>query len=158
MTPTSRLTMRWPVALVIGALLVATGVGAAYFGLRAEDRAKATTDPLANARLSPDAARGVSTAADQATGNAPLPDVAITLSAETLERAGVVVATVESQAGVAMTRLPAVIEPNAYRQVAVTPLAAGRITRVAAELGAPVKPGQVLAEIFSPELADAQSD
>jgi RND family efflux transporter MFP subunit len=54
--------------------------------------------------------------------------------------------------------VPAVVEPNAYKQVAVTPLVAGRVTRVAVELGDRVRRGQVLAEVYSPELADAQRE
>jgi RND family efflux transporter MFP subunit len=41
--------------------------------------------------------------------------------------------------------------------VAVTPLVAGRVTRVSAELGASVRRGQTLAQIYSPELAEAQT-
>jgi RND family efflux transporter MFP subunit len=54
-------------------------------------------------------------------------------------------------------RLPGVVEPNAYRLVTVTPLVGGRVTRVSAELGAHVRRGQTLAQIYSPELAEAQT-
>jgi RND family efflux transporter MFP subunit len=50
-----------------------------------------------------------------------------------------------------------VVEPNAYKLVAVTPLISGRITRVAAELGQHVQRGQMIAQIFSPELAESQT-
>lgn len=144
MTSTSRLNMRWPIALLAGAALIALGAAAAYFGFRGER-------PTAAARDTPPAA-------DRPVAAAPLSDVTIALNADALERAGVVVAAVEAREGAEVTRLPAVIEPNAYRQVDVTPLAAGRITRVAAGLGAHVRQGQLLAEIFSPELADAQTE
>ena len=49
------------------------------------------------------------------------------------------------------------VEPNAYHVVAVTPLVAGRITRVTAELGQHVQKGQIIAQIFSPELAEWQT-
>ena len=39
----------------------------------------------------------------------------------------------------------------------VTPLVSGRVTRVLAELGDQVKRGQTLLQVFSPELADAQT-
>jgi RND family efflux transporter MFP subunit len=55
------------------------------------------------------------------------------------------------------TRLPGVVEPNAYRQVVVTPLVAGRVTRVGPALGNRVRRGQSLAEIYSPALAEAQT-
>ena len=56
-----------------------------------------------------------------------------------------------------MLRLPAVVEPNAYARVSVTPLVTGRVTSVSAQLGAQVRQGQTLATVFSPELADAQT-
>ena len=49
------------------------------------------------------------------------------------------------------------VEANAYKQVVVTPVISGRITRVTADLGQHVQRGQTLAQIFSPELADAQT-
>ncbi len=49
------------------------------------------------------------------------------------------------------------VEPNAYHLVAVTPLVAGRVTRVTAELGQHVQQGQIIAQIFSPELAEWQT-
>jgi RND family efflux transporter MFP subunit len=54
-------------------------------------------------------------------------------------------------------RLPGVVEPNAYRQVAVTPLVNGRVTRVTAQLGARVRKGETMAEIYSPALAEART-
>lgn len=55
-------------------------------------------------------------------------------------------------------RIPGVVQPNAYRQVVVTPLVSGRVTRVFVALGDGVRQGQPLAEIYSPELADAQTN
>ena len=54
-------------------------------------------------------------------------------------------------------RAPGVVQPNAYRQVVVTPLVGGRVTRVGAELGQAVQRGQMVAQVFSPELAEAQT-
>jgi RND family efflux transporter MFP subunit len=54
-------------------------------------------------------------------------------------------------------RIPGTVEPNAYKQIIVTPLVAGRVTRVLVELGHQVRRGQTLAQIFSPELAEAQT-
>ena len=54
-------------------------------------------------------------------------------------------------------RLPGVVEPNAYRQVVVTPLVAGRVTKIGPALGDRVRRGQTLAEIYSPALAEAQT-
>ncbi|HWK12509.1 MAG TPA: efflux RND transporter periplasmic adaptor subunit, partial [Vicinamibacterales bacterium] len=54
-------------------------------------------------------------------------------------------------------RLPGIVDANAYKQVVVTPLVAGRVTRVLVELGQSVRRGQGLAEIFSPELSEAET-
>jgi len=86
-----------------------------------------------------------------------LPDVVITLSQEAVQRARIVVAPVESGSTASVLRLPAVVEANAYKQVNVTPLVTGRVTRVLAELGAHVRQGQTMAQVFSPELAEAQT-
>jgi cobalt-zinc-cadmium efflux system membrane fusion protein len=79
----------------------------------------------------------------------------VTLTSEASERAGIVLAPVSEGRGTSTLRLPGIVEPNAYKQVAVTPLVGGRVTRVSAELGQGVRSGQALAEIFSPELAEA---
>ena len=53
--------------------------------------------------------------------------------------------------------MPGTIQSNAYRSVVVKPIVAGRVTDVRAELGQLVRRGQTLAQIYSPELADAQT-
>ena len=74
-----------------------------------------------------------------------------------MERAGIVVAPVASGPSATEIRLPGVVEPNAYRQVVVTPLVAGRVTKVVPALGDRVRRGQTMAEIYSPALAEAQT-
>jgi len=54
-------------------------------------------------------------------------------------------------------RVPGTVQPNAYKQVRVTPLVGGVVTEVSAELGQIVKRGQALAQVFSRELAEAQT-
>ena len=97
------------------------------------------------------------TTATAASVQGPLPDIVVTLSQEAVKRAGLSVAPVESASEAGALRLPGVVQPNAYRQVIVTPLVSGRVTRVLAELGQQVRQGQTLAQIFSPELAEAQT-
>jgi RND family efflux transporter MFP subunit len=89
--------------------------------------------------------------------SSPLPDVIVTLTDEAMKRAGIEIATVEAGSATDVLRLPAVVEPNAYARVSVTPLVTGRVTSVSAQLGAQVRQGQTLATVFSPELADAQT-
>jgi RND family efflux transporter MFP subunit len=83
--------------------------------------------------------------------------VVVTLTDEAVKRAGIEIASVEAGSATDVLRLPAVVEPNAYAQVSVTPLVTGRVTTVAVQLGAQVRQGQTMATVFSPELADAQT-
>jgi membrane fusion protein, heavy metal efflux system len=52
--------------------------------------------------------------------------------------------------------VPATIEANAYKAVVVKALAAGRVTRVAAQLGMAVRRGASLADLYSPELSESE--
>jgi RND family efflux transporter MFP subunit len=81
----------------------------------------------------------------------------VMLSEDAIRRAGVASTSVEQATGIARLRLPAVVEPNRYAEVVVTPIANGRVTRVGVELGDQVTEGQPLAEIFSSELAEVQA-
>ena len=53
--------------------------------------------------------------------------------------------------------MPGIVEPNAYRQVTVTPLVGGRIVVVSSQLGDRVRKGQTIAEVYSPELTEARA-
>ena len=83
--------------------------------------------------------------------------VSVSLSPEAIQRAGIVVAPVRAGGSNGVVRVPGVVEPNAYREVVVTPVAGGRVTRVNVQLGDQVRRGQTLAQIYSPQLADAQT-
>jgi len=89
-----------------------------------------------------------------------IPDPAsreIVLTPEMVQRAGI--RTVAARKGTAATRLhlPGVVQPNAYKNLDVTSLVAGRVTQVRAELGQLVMQNELLATVYSPELADAQT-
>lgn len=83
--------------------------------------------------------------------------VVLTLTPDMVSRAGI--RTVDATAGSATTdlRMPGVVQPNAYKEVAVTSLVSGRVTQVHVELGTRVSAQEPLATIYSPELADAQT-
>ena len=152
MTSDTRVTMHKGAAALVAIALLAVGAGAAYLLMRSDAGAgghAAAMPPPAGAQQSP--------AASAATSNAPLPDVVVPLSQDAVERAGIVVAPVASGTSGTELRLPGVVEPNAYRQVVVTPLVAGRVTKVGPALGDRVRRGQTLAEIYSPALAEAQT-
>ena len=161
----SRLMMRWPVAVVAGIALLAGGAGAAYVLMRSSssamqemssmDDAKAPDTPAGSA--GPAGPRTPMAGATTAAVAGPLPDVTITLTPEAMERAGIEVTPARPGGTASSARLPGVVEPNAYRQVMVTPIVTGRVTRVSAQLGERVRRGQTLAQIYSPELAEAQT-
>jgi RND family efflux transporter MFP subunit len=153
MNADSRVTLRWP-ALAAGAVaLLAAGGVASYVGLRS--RMRPTMNEPAGMSGSPATPTGAVPPAP--TSAEVLPDVIVTISKEGIERAGIAVATVGGGGASAGVRAPGVVEPNAYKQIVVTPLVSGRITRVTAELGQHVQRGQTIAQIFSPELAEAQT-
>jgi RND family efflux transporter MFP subunit len=144
MMPSRRLTLSPAAAILAAVVLLVTGAMAVYFFLRQQPAGSPTEPQTASAQTS--------RPAEQAGGA----DVVISLTPEAIDRAGIQVATVATGLTTGHLRIPGVVEPNAYRQVAVTPLAGGRITRVPAALGDNVRRGQTLAEIYSPELAEAQ--
>lgn len=84
------------------------------------------------------------------------PLAALVLPPEMVERAGLKLATIERQQLTATLRTTATVQPNAYRETPVMPLVEGRVTRVNVQLGEAVREGQILATIFSSELAEAQ--
>jgi len=152
MTSDTRVTMHKGAAALVAIALLTVGAGATYVLMRNDAGTGghvADMQPPAGAEPSPDAA--------VAPSNAPLPDVIVPLSQDAVERAGIVVAPVTSGTTGTDLRLPGVVEPNAYRQVVVTPLVAGRVTKVGPALGDRVRRGQTLAEIDSPALAEAQT-
>jgi multidrug efflux pump subunit AcrA (membrane-fusion protein) len=83
--------------------------------------------------------------------------VTITLTKEAVQRAGIERTPVTMAREAEVLRIPGVVQPDAYKTVSVTPLTSGRLTRAAVELGQSVRRGQVLAEIYSPELVDART-
>ena len=133
----------WPMALVVALGLVLAGAGGAYLWL---------PGPLGSVEKTP--SPGVPT--PQLTTE-PLPDVVITLSDDAIARAGVVVMPVTVSETAGSIRLAGVVEANGYRQVVVTPLASGRVTRVPVMLGDQLAMNAPVVEIYSPELADAQT-
>lgn len=168
MTADSRLTVS-RTAVILGAVaLVGIGAAASYLivarttpaGTSAElenTPARATgMSPMGSGSSAGAGSRAAS--GSSATGeNATIPDAVITLSQEAIERAGIAVAPVTTSDAAARLRIPGVVQANAYRQVAVTPLVGGRVTQVTVALGDHVRRGQTLAQIYSPELADTQS-
>jgi membrane fusion protein, heavy metal efflux system len=96
-------------------------------------------------------------AAPAAAGEAPGPGDVITIPPDMMQRAGIVTEVVSATGTSAQLRVPGTVQPNAYRKVSVTPLVGGRVTRVPVELGQTVARGALLAEVYSPEVAQARA-
>lgn len=150
MTLTQPVSLSRATAILLALLFTIVGAVAGYLLLQARDRSDnaATADstlPTAPTDPSPDSGT-------QAAGAA-----VVSISPELAQRAGIIVEAVKEGQASATLRIPGTVEPNAYQEVIVTPVAGGRVTRVAVELGERVRRGQTMASIYSPELADAQS-
>jgi RND family efflux transporter MFP subunit len=83
-------------------------------------------------------------------------EVEVVLTSEALARAGIKTAPVTTTGASSSVNVPGSVMPNAYRDVKVTPIAGGIVTKVHVELGAAVRRGAPLVTLFSSELADAQ--
>jgi cobalt-zinc-cadmium efflux system membrane fusion protein len=138
-------------ASVLSMLIV--GAGATYFLMR-DGRMSGATDVGAPS-AAPVPPRP--TSALDARGSAPLPDLIVPVTKDAAARAGIELTQVTAQSVSDSLRVPGVVEPNAYRQVSVTPLVGGRVVRVSAQLGERVRKGQSLAQVYSPELAEART-
>jgi RND family efflux transporter MFP subunit len=101
-------------------------------------------------------------AAPIATAPAPTPaesvgEAEVSLSPEALARAGIKTAPVTAISAGATVTVPGGVMANAYREVKVTPIAPGIVTKVHVELGAVVRRGAPLVTLFSSELAESQT-
>jgi cobalt-zinc-cadmium efflux system membrane fusion protein len=96
-------------------------------------------------------------ASEPSTAIAPAPTSEVVLLPEAVGRAGIKTAPAEVVASQATIQLPGTVTADAYREVKVTSLVAGIVTKVHIELGSTIKRGAPLATLFSPELAEAQT-
>jgi RND family efflux transporter MFP subunit len=142
MTKNGQVLMRWPIAALAAVLLIAVGAVASYLVSGRSERNHPQVPAAADAQVG---------------STPPSAETVVSLAADAVKGAGIVITTVESGDVTSTVRLPAVVEANAYDQVTVTPLVPGRVTRVLADLGAEVRQGQTMTTVFSPELAEAQT-
>ena len=150
MTTESLVSVRRSVLIGAGAGLLAIGAGAGYVAFAA---AHGPARPMTVGSTVPAMS---APAANQAPATAAA--IVVPMSPEARTRAGIVLARVTSGGtGTALLRAPGVIAPNAYKRVVVTPVVGGRVVRVFPELGARVVRGQTIAQIYSPELAEARA-
>ena len=148
----THVTLTRPRAVMGAIVLLLVGAAVTLLLLRATDGGRRDTEPPRASGTAPPAAGHTGPASDE-----PLPDIEVRLSENAITRAGIVVKPAAASATMATIRIPGIIEADAYRRVTVTPLVAGRITRVNAELGEQVKRGAPMAVIYSPDLSAAQT-
>ena len=86
------------------------------------------------------------------------PEADVTIPAESLARLHLKFGQVTETRLATELRVPGTVQSNAYRDVKVTPLVGGVLTKVSAELGQTVKRGQPLAQVFSNDFAAAQME
>ena len=87
----------------------------------------------------------------------PTADVEVLLTPDALSRIAIKTAKVTTADMQRSVTLPGTVMPHGYREVKVTPIAGGIVTRLSAELGTRVARGAPLATLLSTELADAQT-
>lgn len=130
--------------LLVVVAIVAVGAGAWYW-LRPTSRPSPTMPPMAM------------TPADAAAPIDPPQEVTVSIPLSEVGRLRLQFAKVTEATVTAEIRVPGIAQPNAYKQVHVAPLAGGVVTQVSAEIGQSVKSGQPLVQIFSREIAEAQT-
>jgi len=108
-------------------------------------------------RRAPAGNSGAATPPAAERGAPAAPSDVIHLAPGAAARAGVTVERVATATLAAPLRLPGTVRPNAYRQVSVTPLVGGRVARMLVELGQTVARGTPIAEVYSPEAAQARA-
>jgi len=84
-------------------------------------------------------------------------EIEVTVPVESLDRMHLQFAKVTGGTMSTEIRVPGTVQPNAYREVHVTPIAGGVVTQVSAELGQSVKRGQPIVRVLSKDLAEAQT-
>lgn len=140
----SGIRVSWPVVMV-GGVVVLAGAAAAYLLV-----SRTPVPSASNQDVTPMPSAPAASSAHA--------DVVINLSAEAAKRAGITVTPVTVSRATNTIRVAAVVEPDAYRQVVVTPLVSGRVVRVLVALGDEVRRGTPVVEVYSPELAEAQTE
>jgi RND family efflux transporter MFP subunit len=160
MNSNSKIALGWPTIAAAVIALLGAGAGSAYLLMqRSSTAGERAREPAGSARaMATASAPSPGGPGDSTASRQPLPEVVVTLSQEATKRAGIeLVSVMRGAAGSSAVRIPGTVEANAYQQVIVTPLVSGRVTRVLVELGDSVRRGQTLLQIFSPELAEAET-
>ncbi len=109
------------------------------------------------APAAPEAKPSPTPAASGATPPAESGEVEVVLTSDALGRIELKTARVGTVEARAAVQVPGTVTPHGYREVKVTPITGGIVTKVHAELGAAVRRNMPLVTLFSVDLADAQT-
>ena len=143
MTSSSSVTLRWPVVVLVATLLLAIGAAATLLlGPRGQHPASPPVPNPPAAPLSSDPSAA---------------DVQIHLSPAVAANARLETAVVSRMDDSREIQVPGTVVANAYSQTSVAAVTSGRVSRVFVQLGERVPRDATLAEIYSPELADAET-
>ena len=126
-----QMVVTWPGLAAGSVVLLALGAAGGYVALRPGNQAELQD-------TSPASSRAATPAQPRAGGASAAGDILVPVSAELIERAGIVVDKVRAGTTGTTRRLPGVVEPNAYKTVTVTPLWSSTPSRCTV-----AKPGRV---------------
>ncbi len=132
--------------------LVALGVAAGVWGERRSSGGGSPDPGRQDVAPSPEVTHSA-----PASSTDPPGDVEVLLTADALAKVGIKTSTVASAESSASVRVPGNVMPNAYREVKVTPIVGGIVTKVPVALGDTVRRGNPVVTLFSAELAEAQT-
>ncbi len=148
--------VRWPVLVAGGAGLLGVGLFLGY-QLRPDESPVPVMSNTVESAVAPDSPHAGHVMPMDAPPGSSASDTVVTLTPELMTRAGIKTSAAEPGMAASVLRMPGVVTPNAYKEVAVTSLVSGRIVQVRGELGQHVTAGDPLATIYSPELVEAQT-
>lgn len=147
--------------VLVSVALIATGAGGAWFWMRSATHpqpATFTSPPKPPTPQTPQTPMVMTPAPAALTPpEAPAQEVQISIPSSEVERLRLKFAKVTETSVSVQIRVPGTVQPNAYKQVHVTPLVGGVVREVNAEIGQSVKRGDPLVQVFSRELAEAQT-
>ena len=145
--------LEWVLVRGLAAIgLMALGAAGAVLVLRFGSQTPAGPVTVAS---NPSAAEAMAAAGQPSTASPG--NTEVVLSPEAVAQVGIKTAPVTVVDPSVTIQLPGSVMADAYREVKVTPIVGGIVTKVHVELGAVVKRGAPLVTVFSTELAEAQT-
>ena len=140
----------WIGFAVVTAFAVTVGL---WFGVQHRNRPK----PRQHVPMSSMADMSSSPSDDSADSTAASAELEVELGPDDLKKAQIQTLRIDMKETSGTLRVPGIVNPDEYHEVHVTPLVGGIVRQVPVVLGDHVRRGQVMAVIFSSDLADAET-